>query len=261
MRLVFVVIGLAGVYAVTFVAHLAWQYFRWHRQCRAAARRLYLDASATYQGEHEYRVAVLSELPTLDLAGYERVRVALLAEGFSPLGCYENVTLSRVYPALRTMCDAYVDGDGSTVVVTYWLGGSQTVEVGSATEDGRLLSTTNGALDTGVAPPEVEKRVLPAQASPTEVVRIHRERLSAWRAREPQLRLATAKDLDTLLVITRRQSGRTSAFRRQIGLATEQEMVGFALGTAHEKTARRVWREFRRLAASRRSRVGLGNDR
>ncbi len=245
---VVVVSGLAFA-ALVFLGHLAWQYARWRRDCRAAGEKLYREAAALYGGEHEYRVVSPSEWPALDQPARGRAREALLASGLRYAGAFENLTVTRVYPAQRTFSDAYLDAEGTTCVVTYAIAGRQTVECSSRTSTGRVLTTTNAVLDGFALPPEVEPCVLAADTTPEQVLRRHHERLTTLRAGQAELLLERATTIEEVLSACQRSSAALSRHRRSSGLATEAEMLGHFSGTDREGTARRIWKEFQRCRA------------
>lgn len=238
--------GLAALLVAVSLAHWGWQHVRYHRDCRRAGEKIYRETADLYRGAHDYRVAPEQEWPVAAAAEHRRMRDSISATGIRYLGSFENLTVSRVYPQHRTLCDSYRDAEATTCIVAYQLDGRWTFECSSEAADGRLLVTSNAALDKLAAPPGVLKSVLPADTAPEQVFRHHHEWLSALHATEPQLSFLETKTLDAVLQGCQRHSRRLSEHRQALGLMTEAEFLAAVEDPDKLSMARRIWREFQR---------------
>src|SRR3954466_3196553 len=90
---------------------------RWSRRFSPArgAEQIHRDTKALYSTEHEYVPVNPAEFRFADLAFYDRVERELETHGFRSLGDWEDVTLSRTYPKMRTFIRHMVSADGSSV--------------------------------------------------------------------------------------------------------------------------------------------------
>jgi hypothetical protein len=236
----------AGLLLLT-VPVVLWQQHKWRAGCKAGAEKLFREMSEMYQGEHTYRLVSAADYPSMEVAGYRQVGAELTSRGFRHLGSYENVTVSRVHPDHRTFMDGYVRDDGLVDVSTFRLLDMQTVDVGSYLEDGRFLVTTNASADKLTPPPFVMKETFPKNTSVEFLLARHSERMAALSTSEPRARFISVQNFDDALDLSRRCTRLVSQFRQEIGLITEEEMVGLAERRDQEATARLIWREIQRL--------------
>src|SRR4051812_23799871 len=66
------------------------------------AEQIHRDTKALYSTEHEYAAVNAAEFRYADLAFYDRAERELETHGFGSVGDWENVTVSRTYPQMRT---------------------------------------------------------------------------------------------------------------------------------------------------------------
>ena len=163
------------------------------RSLRAAEhrRRLLADASVA---EHEYAVVDARSFAHLDLGYYDRAAAALEELGFRKVADIEDLTLSRIYPGLRTFVRAMVDDGGIIraeiqqvrrrgMVITLghgFVSGDVLIELVTEVPQGHFLSTgARHGFEAAPPPPEVEVERLPADSGVTDLVTRHRERVAA----------------------------------------------------------------------------------
>jgi hypothetical protein len=232
-------IGLVAVISIMIRHHL-----RWLRNCRTSAERLYRAMAEMYSGEHEYRVASHSDIPTLDISGYEQSLEFLRGRGFTRLGTFENATASRAFPENRTLVDAYVNRDGTVGAGSYRIQDIQMLEFCSIFDDGRALTTSNAELDTWTPPPTIIKCIFPRDTKPEELLSRHLTRLIRFQTEERSAGIHKVTSLDDVLEISRRHSRIVSELRQSLGLMTEDEMLSLTERMDQKQTARRIWRCF-----------------
>ena len=239
--------GVLVFVAIAVLAVGAWivlQQLKWAAACRAGAAKLHAELSATYAGEHRFRIAEPADFPDVDPAGYRDVASRLSSAGFVRLGAIEDETVTEIHPEHRTYAESHVAEDGSILASTYAIGGMQIVDLVTPLEDGRILMTTTAVADKLTPPPAVLKTVH-AVGTPVEVLLAdHRERLAAFR---PAVRPVPVRTLEDALAAARHHSRVVADFRRSRGLVTEEEMLALASGEGEEPTARRVFKEIQRL--------------
>jgi hypothetical protein len=226
----------------------------WKAACRAGAAKIHRELTALFRGEHEHVCSSRASFPGVDWSGYDAVRDALTERGFRYVGAYENLTVSRVYPQNRALVEAYAEADGSAIAGTYGMQGSQIVDFGSETTDGRLILTTNATLDKMAPPPDIDRVILAADASIDDLRAAHHGRVAAAIQNEATLRFRRIVDIDDVMDSCRRVMGIVARHRRSLGLLTEAEILAMST-QGQEATAREVWKELRRLVDEERARA------
>jgi hypothetical protein len=158
---------------------------------RRNAETTHADARTLYSTAHEYRTCHPSEFPSADVAYYDRVERELGTLGFRKIGDHEDMTVSRVYPQMRTFVRALVSADGTTVASIYhirmrgWMRvlslfriiptHIRTTDFESELVAGTLVCTANsqgGDLSSDV--PGIHRQSLPVHLGPAEVWAQHR---------------------------------------------------------------------------------------
>ncbi len=126
---------------------------------KTAAARIQSDAKKLYSEPHEFQAANVAEFRWIDREWYDSAERSLAAMGFRKLGDYEDVTLSRVYPKMRTFIRIMGSADGTTQAGIYhvrmrgwmWLlsllrvipSDMRTVDLDTEMEDGTFASSAN----------------------------------------------------------------------------------------------------------------------
>ncbi len=82
------------------------------RAVEHGARRVRTEMDAVYGGEHRYQRCEPGQFPEADLAPYQAGERELHALGFRTIADVEDLTLSEVYPAMRTFTRVLVDDAG-----------------------------------------------------------------------------------------------------------------------------------------------------
>jgi hypothetical protein len=227
------------------------------------AARLRAELDALYGGAHELRVARASEFPHADLAFYDGSQRTLEALGFRALGDVEDVTMSRVYPELRTFVRVMADDAALVRAGIYHLrpnGGLarvlaavgaiprhvRVVELVTEVPRGRFLVTapTRG-LDPLEPAPEVALERLPPGTPITALVLRHRERVAEHLRRHPVAAPVAQAPLDAALASVQRGHEAASAHRQRLGRLSRDElerMTGRPLGPDEQAILREVQR-------------------
>lgn len=97
---------LAGVLAVWFITGYL-------------ARSIRGQTKALYSARHELVPAKVADFPWLDRAYYDATERELAAMGFRTLGDYEDRTMSRIYPSMRTFIRWMASRDGTVSAGIY----------------------------------------------------------------------------------------------------------------------------------------------
>jgi hypothetical protein len=198
-----------------------------------AARKLFRESVAAWGGPHEYRQADPASFPALSEREYERVREELKDLGFRRVARLENITLSKAYPALRTLVDAYVGERGDVYAATYEVPhprlGQQALDFETTFGDGSFLITTNAeAAASMTSPSSIERLMLPRVEEPAKLLAAHSQRLGELRAGGKTGE--EVQSLNDVLRVQRAFSETESAYRRTIGYLTRGEFLAMAKG-------------------------------
>ncbi len=239
-----------AIFAIALVVYASLQ-LKWRRQCRAGAAKIYRELNELFYTEPRYKVLTPTELPPVELSGYQQVGDALVAAGFRRLGAFENLTVSKVYPHNRTFTEAYVGADDVTRAVTFRIQALQVVNVMATTTDGTLVVTSNAPAPKLTPPPGVDTIMLPPGSPVGEVLTGHARHVNAYTSAHPSTQWVPCPDLDEIIDADRRHARKVADYRRRVGLVTEAEMLAMAGGPDKEPTARRVWMEFCRIRDGR----------
>jgi hypothetical protein len=135
-----------------------------------------------------------------------------------PRGWFENITLSRVYPHLRTVVALHIDDTGTVRAATYHLEDRQVLEVGTELSDGRWLLTSNGDLQLWYPPPAVRVQLLSREAPLATILSTHRQWLQATLQEGPAPQAVSVSTLEVSLLAARRFSRIEGEYRRSWGL-------------------------------------------
>jgi hypothetical protein len=145
--------------------------------------------------EHEYLPANPAEFRFADLSFYDRVEREFGTHGFQTLGDWEDVTVSRTFPQMRTFIRQMVNADGSTVASIYhvkirgWMklltfvgvlpAHMRTMDLESEFADRTFLCSSNTLgqdLSSGVT--GIERQTLPVETTPETLLAAHRSKLT-----------------------------------------------------------------------------------
>jgi hypothetical protein len=160
------------------------------------------------------------------------VRAQLSSLYFRYLGTLENLTLTKVYPTLRTSLDVYADQSGAVYSATYrsqYAGfNEQVVEFETLFEDESFLTTTN-ARNAGLMqlPSSVERTVLSDVCEPGMLLNAHSRRL-AQLCSTNRKRPRPIESLDEVIRAEKLFLEVMSRHRRELGYVTFDEVRAMA---------------------------------
>jgi hypothetical protein len=188
----------------------------------------------------EYRLALPSEFPNIDLSFYERVRADLERRGFKFLGDIENMTLTKVFPHMRTLIREMVSDDGMIMASAYHARLPQrdvkSVDFITELSDERYLVT--GTSEERTLPvPGIEKLSCGYATPLEELLGIHKQRLDEALTSNPSIVATKVTILEESEELSRRLHNKRAMDRKARGFITAedfQKIKGRAL-TAKEK--------------------------
>ena len=207
--------------------------------------------------EHEYAQVNPKDYPWLDLSFYERVTAEMQRLGLQPLVDIENLTVTHSDPSQQYFMRVFLTGDGETVAVCAhlyrgWLNAvlvniglvpastQYFVEFASSTTDGDEFNTNNtGDSSTFDDPPWRDMVRTQAEASVTQVMQVHRQRVDTYLKRYPDKTLDRIRTYSDLLQAFKEEQQRLSAWRRARGGVTAEELERIG-GPGLQDTAREV---------------------
>ncbi|MBN1764789.1 MAG: site-2 protease family protein [Sedimentisphaerales bacterium] len=170
------------------------------------AEKIITDLQKVYMNPLETReLFSLDEFSYLDLEYYRRTEALLKDKGFVKLGDVEVISLSKVYPRLRTFQRLLINKEGIVSAAIYhskprgWWGkikyrGTDTnvrvLELNTEFIDGTFISTSNaprraGAIDNG---PGIAEKYYPDIKDIDELLEKHQQDLKAYMELHPQAR-------------------------------------------------------------------------
>ena len=167
-----------------------------------AARRITEQKRAIYSVPHEYAPVRVHDFAWLDEHYYDEVQRHLESIGFRCFGDVENLSLSAVYPNMRTAIRDFASADGIVTGSIWqlkmrgWLrvlaffrvlkGDMRVVDLDTEFSDGTFLATANNlGLDPSSEVPGIERIQLPNATPIGEAVALHRRRVAEILAQRP----------------------------------------------------------------------------
>lgn len=178
-----------------------WAFLRFSPDRRSVkdADRITALQSAVYSRPHEYAPVRVEDFPWLDARHSDAMQCRLEAGGFRCLGDLENISLSAIFPNVRTAIRNFT-GDGGIVTAGVWQvklrgwwralaflrlvkGDILVAECCTEFSDGTFLVTLNNlGLDSISDVREVRRMRLPVETPVEELMEIHRQRVAVFLA-------------------------------------------------------------------------------
>lgn len=210
---------------------------------QAAADAILDQQKRVYSGEpHAYRPAMLAEFPRLDATFYDATRDLLARESFRRVGDFENLSLARQFPLMRTVIRTMVGDDGTVVSGIYhirpggwmrllaWVGvlpkHIRSVEFETEFDDGTFVATSNAReANPTMSIPGIQENRQPAATPPLELLRQHRAAVAAKLAADPARRPTVCATAEDVHAFQNRMHALKSAYRQQVGYTNAQELA------------------------------------
>lgn len=194
----------------------------------AAARSMLEQNRALWGSEpHEIRMASLADFPNLDHAFYDQYRQQLESMGFRFLADWENMTLSRVFPQMRTMLRVMVSTDGSIRCAAYHIRNLnpqvKTYDFETELSDGTFLTTSN-ARDRSLSTPGIDSKKFPTSTSLSDLLQFHQQRLAEKLATNPTLKPMLATSIEDNLKMQNRQQQLQAKHKRETGFVNAEDI-------------------------------------
>jgi hypothetical protein len=177
-----------------------------------------------YSSIHDYQIADPQDFPHIDADFYEIIAANLQLEGFSFLADIEDVTLSSVYPTLRTFGRCLLSSDNITVATIFVInqinGPANVKKIDLTTElsDGRYLVSELGTQGIGMAfPPEIKIQYYDLDTPVEEFIKIHYDKLQLLLAEDNQVKPIIKKTVEDLIDSARRTDKLKTKHREGLG--------------------------------------------
>jgi hypothetical protein len=257
---------LAGGAVAAFLALLVLLPWLARRKLRRVARRVLAIRMERWATPHERAPVSLDAFPTLDRAFYDEATRALAAEGFTTLGDFENLSITRQNAALRTCIRTFEDATGSVAALVYHVNvegtrvarrfpaHQKTFELHSELSDGHWVLTSNAPETSHFTAPAVFDQLRLERATPlARLLASHRERLAKYLAAHPGAKPLPAATLEGIFARGERQRLLRHEHHEKIGGITRDELRGI-LGPAREYLADAVFVEIEKEVRERASR-------
>jgi hypothetical protein len=226
---------------------------------RTAKRIIELRKAQYKSGDFEWRLVDPTAFPHLDREFYDSARTWFESQGFRFLGDCESPILSQVAHLQPTFFRIMLNPDGTILgdvvhVQLQPLQADQMVRrfgyprdmkiIAFETElsDGTFLETSN-ALDRELPVPGFDVLRLPAETTPDELLRVHRERLSAVLKSRPFVTPARVETMEEATGFQQRLYALIAKHARSTGYATAadfKKFVGRPLNWIEERVAEEV---------------------
>ncbi len=231
-----IVVGMVAI-AVGLLMH---DFVSRRKRIRRLAWKILDRLNQVYVDKYECRVADAADFTHLDFEYYDRAQTILENKGFSTLGDFEYMTLSRAYPHLRTFVRVLVDMNGTIVSSLYHInpveaatgqGGhaARVVDLTTELTDGCFLVTTNAKAARCMSqPPQVMLTCLSAELSITKMLKIHQRWVRRYQEHNPETQPVCVHSLEDVQDSCNRLMAIKSAYRKSIGgglLKEEMERI------------------------------------
>ncbi|MGD8452267.1 MAG: hypothetical protein PVJ57_10650 [Phycisphaerae bacterium] len=241
------------------------RFLRWRRMRKLAAGILN-DLERIHVPRHEYRPANPGDFPHVDQDFYDGNSAFLSQNGFRFLADMENVTVNAACHVVRTYIRTMLADDGTTAVSLYdprrapepgqpaveavtKLGG--VADFGTDFTDGTFIGTSNAPdADVWELPPQMQTEHLGADATLTELIVRHAERVVQYADERPDAHPVVFHSLEDVLASAQQTQAVRAAHRRSLGMITREELRRLAGG--RQGFADELYAEIQRLRAKRR---------
>jgi hypothetical protein len=152
------------------------------------ARKIFDEAKALHSQPHEWADADPGNFSADRAELYTRLEGEMRALGFTTLGNIENLTLSRIFPRMRTYIRAMVSKDRETIAGIFVIGDLCVVEFETELSDGTFFVTNNTeGKDFSSAVEGIERKSLPPTTPVEDLLALHRRRTTQHREVRPGL--------------------------------------------------------------------------
>ena len=233
---------IGGAFAAMFVGGRGRRRASGLSDAAMAAARIRDEFDAVYSAEHEYQPATLGENSDADHSFYDRLAMDLERRNYRRVGDVEDLTLSRVYPHMRTLLRVFIDDGQMISVVGYefrprgpmvaalqLLRASmrrvRVIELTSEATNGRALITANTrGLDRLDASPQVSLERMDPSTAVAALLTRHRERLIETSRRDATWVPVPMASLQDAMASRQRSHGRAARHRRAQGRLSRDEL-------------------------------------
>lgn len=152
------------------------------------ARKIFDEAKALHSQPHEWAEVDPASFSADRDALYTRLESEMRALGFTTLGNIENLTLSRIFPGMRTYVRAMVSKDRETIAGIFVIGDLCVVEMETELSDGTFFVTNNTEGKDFSSPVEgIYRFSLPPTTPVEDLFQQHRRRTTQHREVRPGL--------------------------------------------------------------------------
>jgi hypothetical protein len=200
---------------------------------KQAAYKMLAQAGVIYGPDpHEYRDAIIDEFPQLDRDFYDGMRGWFECRGFRYLGDCENLTLSRVFPTMRTLIRRMVGADGTICVALHDLRTirkeivrhRKTIDLETELSDGTFVVTNNSGL-SGMfsAVPSIADLLLPLDTEPELLLRTHTDRIAEILNVRPGIAETRVGMMEEAFRFQHRLHALKATLRRAFGYPTRED--------------------------------------
>jgi hypothetical protein len=226
---------------------------------RSAKRFMELRKARFTRGDFECRLVDPAEFPHLDREFYDRARTWFESQGFRFLCDCESPTLSQFSLLQPTFFRTMLSPDGTILggAVHFQLGplraarvvrrfglppNLKIIEFETELSDGTFMATSNTP-DRELPVPGIDVLRLPAETTPDDLLRVHRERLSAVLKARPSVTPTRVETMEEATGSQQRLYALIAKHARSIGYATAadiEKLVGRPLNWMEQQVAEEV---------------------
>ena len=208
-------------------------------RARKRAKKIHNQMKHAYAENHKYQVVNAKDFSNLDLKFYAQTTEKLKTNGFTVLGDIEDLTLSQVYPQLRTFIRCLVNEDGTITAGIYHvtpkghmkvlqllrvIQSAKAIDLETEFSNGCFLGTTN-AKPTLKQPAKIMAKYVPLTTPVIELLKIHKKRIQEYIAKNPKIHAIPIHSLQEAIESQNRQNAIQAAHRKSIpGMLLEEEM-------------------------------------
>jgi hypothetical protein len=194
-----------GIFVLSWILQLIFSPKRAAKNIAETGEKLYSDL-------HQYAPVDAKQFRDLDLAFYDRTQAELEILGFRHVGDYEDVTLSRQMPSMRTFIRRMISSDGTVMAGTYHLkyrgfmrllalfgilpGKPFYLDLETEFSNGSFLATSNTDTGANASPfPGITNQLHPQWMTPSDLLADHRKGMAAVEQQgHSAVKLATASE-------------------------------------------------------------------
>ncbi len=237
---------------IHIISKLISNYLR-KKSSKKGAKKIYETQKEIYSKRHEYQEINPNVFTFLDLSFYDKIRDLLLSERFKFMGDYENMTLSKIAPNMRTFIRTMLDPSGTIMTGIYhfkargWIkfilmftkipSQNKTIDFESELDNGTFICTSNTLkMDTTGDVPGIVRNQFPSNIPVLEMLNNHKNSIQNILSQSSGVKLLKMNSLAEILSSQQRLQDLKNKHKQSFGYMDKTELEKISQNSYKEAT-------------------------